>query len=142
MRIGWVEFDPESCAITQVCGMSYRDHVETRTACQEAVYGEARMKAALYCRVSTEVQGESGYSLRQQLEALRRYCNAHDLEVVGQFEDRASGVSLDRLGLDALRDVVSAGSIEVVLARIGIGSPVSQPTTTSYARNSSSTVRV
>ena len=59
------------------------------------------MKAALYCRVSTEEQGKSGYSLRQQLETLRRYCDAHDLEVVGEFEDKASGASLDRLGLDA-----------------------------------------
>ena len=75
------------------------------------------MKAALYCRVSTEEQGKSGYSLRQQLETLRRYCDAHDLEVVGEFEDKASGASLDRLGLDALRDAVSAGGVDVVLAQ-------------------------
>ena len=36
MRIGWVEFDPESDLIThdlitQVCAMSYRDHEVTRT---------------------------------------------------------------------------------------------------------------
>ena len=61
--------------------------------------------------------GESGYSLRQQIETLRRYCDAHDLEVVGEFEDRASGASLDRLGLDALRDAVSAGGVDVVLAQ-------------------------
>jgi site-specific DNA recombinase len=75
------------------------------------------MKAALYCRVSTEEQRKSGYSLRQQIEALRRYCDAHDLEVVGEFEDKASGASLDRLGLDALRDAVSAGGVDVVLAQ-------------------------
>jgi site-specific DNA recombinase len=75
------------------------------------------MKAALYCRVSTEEQAKSGYSLRQQMETLRRYCDAHDLEVVGEFEDRASGASLDRLGLDALRDAVSAGGVDVVLAQ-------------------------
>ena len=75
------------------------------------------MKAALYCRVSTEEQGKSGYSLRRQLEALRRYCNVHDLEVVGEFEDRASGASLDRPGLDALRDIVSAGGIDLVLCQ-------------------------
>ncbi len=75
------------------------------------------MKAALYCRASTEEQAKSGYSLRQQIEALRRNCDAHDLEVVGEFEDRASGASLDRLGLDALRDAVSAGGVDVVLAQ-------------------------
>jgi site-specific DNA recombinase len=75
------------------------------------------MKAALYCRVSTEEQAKSGYSLRQQIEALRRYCDAHDLEVVGVFEDRSSGASLDRPGLDTLRDVVSEGGIDLVLCQ-------------------------
>jgi predicted site-specific integrase-resolvase len=125
MRIDWEECDPESGVITQVLGRSCRDHDETRTyvrrdLCQEGVervYGEVRMKAALYCRVSTEEQAKSGYSLRQQMETLRRYCDAHDLEVVGEFEDRASGASLDRLGLDALRDAVSAGGVDVVLAQ-------------------------
>jgi site-specific DNA recombinase len=73
------------------------------------------MKAALYCRVSTEEQRNKGYSLRQQIEALRRHCDAHDLEVVGEFEDTASGASLDRHGLDALRDAVSAGGVDAVL---------------------------
>lgn len=31
MLVGWVEFKPESGLITQVRGMSYRDHEETRT---------------------------------------------------------------------------------------------------------------
>jgi site-specific DNA recombinase len=51
------------------------------------------------------------------METLRRYCDAHVLEVVGEFEDRASGASLDRLGLDVLRDAVSAGGVDVVLAQ-------------------------
>jgi hypothetical protein len=33
---------------------------------------------------------------------------------VGEFEDRAS---LDRLGLDALREVVSGGGVDVILAQ-------------------------
>jgi site-specific DNA recombinase len=75
------------------------------------------MKAALYCRVSTEEQAKTGFSLRQQLATLRRYCDAHALEVVGEFEDRASVASLDQLGFDALRDAVSAGGVDVVLAQ-------------------------
>jgi len=73
--------------------------------------------ALLYCRVSTEEQARSGYSLRQQIETLRRYCDAHDLEVVGVFEERASGASLDRPGLDTLRDVVAGGGIDLVLCQ-------------------------
>jgi site-specific DNA recombinase len=75
------------------------------------------VRAVLYARVSTEEQGNKGYSLRQQLEALREYCQQNKYEIVGEFEDRASGASLDRLGLDALRDAVSAGGVDVVLAQ-------------------------
>jgi hypothetical protein len=37
--------------------------------------------------------------------------------VVGEFEDRASRASLDRLGPDALREVVSGGGVDVILAQ-------------------------
>ena len=77
------------------------------------------MKVALYCRVSTEEQASSGFSLRQQLEALRRYCKDHDIEVVGEFQDTSSGANLDRPGLDALRDRISLGGVELVLCQDG-----------------------
>ena len=75
------------------------------------------MRAVLYARVSTEEQGNKGYSLRQQLEVLREYCQQNEYKIVGEFEDRSSGASLDRPGLDALRDAVSAGGVDVVLAQ-------------------------
>jgi len=75
------------------------------------------MKAALYCRVSTEEQGNKGYSLRQQLEALREYCQQHEYEIVGEFEDRVSGAYLNRPGLDTLRDLVADGGVDIVLAQ-------------------------
>ena len=75
------------------------------------------MRAVLYARVSTEEQGNKGYSLRQQLEALRSYCQENGIEVVAEYEDRASGGSLDRRGLDTLRDVVAGGGIDLVLAQ-------------------------
>ena len=34
------------------------------------------MKAAIYCRVSTEGQEQDGTSLQTQLEAYRTYCQA------------------------------------------------------------------
>jgi site-specific DNA recombinase len=70
------------------------------------------MKAALYCRVSTEEQAKSGYSLRQQIETLRRYCDAHALEEVGEFEDRASGGSLDS------QDSIPSGTLLPVVVSI------------------------
>jgi site-specific DNA recombinase len=80
-------------------------------------HGEVLVRAVLYARVSTEEQGNKGYSLRQQLEALRSYCKDHNIEIIAEFEDRASGASLDRPGLNALRDVVSSGAIDLVLTQ-------------------------
>lgn len=77
---------------------------------------EERMKAALYTRVSTEEQTK-GYSLRQQREALREYCDKNNYEVADEFEDHSSGASLPRPGLDRLRDLVAAGGIDLVLVQ-------------------------
>jgi site-specific DNA recombinase len=67
--------------------------------------------------VSTEEQGNKGYSLRQQLEALREYCQQNEYEIVGEFEDRVSGAYLNRPGLDTLRDLVADGGVDIVLAQ-------------------------
>ncbi len=74
------------------------------------------MKAILYARVSTKKQADEGFSLRQQLEALREYCEENDLEVVAEFEESFSGESLVRPALDDLLDLVEAGLVDVVLA--------------------------
>lgn len=49
------------------------------------------MKAVLYTRVSTDEQGESGYSLPSQLEACTRYAEDHHLEIVGCYSDDFTG---------------------------------------------------
>ena len=60
-----------------------------------------RRRAVLYARVSTEEQTK-GYSLRQQLEALRTYVASEGYEVVEECEDPGySGMFLDRPGLEA-----------------------------------------
>src|SRR5215217_8251551 len=51
-------------------------------------------RAILYARVSTDEQARSGYSLAQQ-----------------------SGASLERPGMDGVRDLVAAGGVSVVLAQ-------------------------
>ena len=38
------------------------------------------MKAAIYCRVSTECQEQDGTNLQTQLEACRKYCQARRYE--------------------------------------------------------------
>jgi site-specific DNA recombinase len=86
------------------------------------------VRALLYVRVSTSEQGTAGYSLRQQLEALRSYCKDNNIEVVAEFEDTSSGASLDRPGLDALRDTVSLGGIGPFYVRIVTALAGSLPT--------------
>jgi len=44
-------------------------------------------RAVLYARVSTDEQARSGYSLTQQLEALRVYAEAEGYEIVEEISD-------------------------------------------------------
>ena len=72
----------------------------------------------LYARVSTDEQARSGYSLAQQLEALRAYAAREGLGVLEEVADPGhSGASLERPGMDRVRDLVAAGNVSVVLAQ-------------------------
>jgi site-specific DNA recombinase len=72
----------------------------------------------LYARVSTDEQARSGYSLAQQLEALREYAAREGYEVLEEVVDAGqSGASLERPGMDRVRDLVAAGGVYVVLAQ-------------------------
>src|ERR687889_1115873 len=74
--------------------------------------------AILYARVSTDEQARSGYSLAQQLEALKDYAAREGYEVLEEVVDPGqSGASLERPGMDRVRDLVNAGGVSVVLAQ-------------------------
>ncbi len=80
--------------------------------------GYGPQKAVLYARVSTEEQATSGYSLAQQLEALREYAAREGYEVLEEVKDPGySGASLERPGLNRVRDLVAAGDVYVVMAQ-------------------------
>src|ERR671911_2207102 len=80
--------------------------------------GHGTKRAILYARVSTDEQARSGYSLAQQLEALRAHCEREGYEVLEEVSDPGqSGASLERPGMDRVRDLVAAGGISVVLAQ-------------------------
>lgn len=73
------------------------------------------MKIALYARVSSETQAKEG-TIQSQIEALRDYATTNQLEIVEEcLDDGYSGTTLDRPGLDRVRDLAMAGSIEGVL---------------------------
>ncbi|HEV2092220.1 MAG TPA: recombinase family protein [Rubrobacter sp.] len=72
----------------------------------------------LYARVSTDEQARSGYSLAQQMEALRGYAAREGYEVTEEVSDAGqSGASLERPGMDRVRDLVAAGGVAAVLAQ-------------------------
>jgi site-specific DNA recombinase len=80
--------------------------------------GHGPKRAILYARVSTDEQARSGYSLAQQLEALREYAAREGLQILEEVSDPGqSGASLERPGMDRVRDLVAAGGISVVLAQ-------------------------
>jgi site-specific DNA recombinase len=80
--------------------------------------GHGPKRAILYARVSTDEQARSGYSLAQQLEALRDYTAREGYEVLDEVVDPGqSGASLERPGMDRVRDLVAGGGISVVLAQ-------------------------
>ena len=75
-------------------------------------------KVVLYARVSTEEQAKTGYSLAQQLEALREHAAREGYGVLEEVTDPGqSGVSLERPGMDRVRDLVEGGGVSAVLAQ-------------------------
>jgi len=80
--------------------------------------GHGPKRAILYARVSTDEQARSGYSLAQQIEALREYAAREGYEVLEEVVDPGqSGASLERPGMDRVRDLVAAGGVTAVLAQ-------------------------
>ena len=80
--------------------------------------GHGPKRAILYARVSTDEQAKSGYSLAQQMEALREYAVSEGYEVLEEVTDPGqSEASLERPGMDRVRDLVAAGDVSVVLAQ-------------------------
>jgi site-specific DNA recombinase len=80
--------------------------------------GHGLKRAILYARVSTDEQARSGYSLAQQLEDLRAYAAHEGYEILEEVADPGqSGASLERPGIDRVRDLVAGGGVTVVLAQ-------------------------
>ena len=74
------------------------------------------MKAAIYCRVSTEDQGREGTSLQSQLEACQKIAEERGYEVNDKYVIREvySGLTLDRPDLAKLRDWFYSGEVNAV----------------------------
>jgi len=74
--------------------------------------------AAIYARVSSEQQREEN-TIASQTASLIEFASSHDLQVPAEwvFEDEGySGATLERPGLERVRDLAAEGQIQVVLA--------------------------
>jgi site-specific DNA recombinase len=80
--------------------------------------GHTPKRAILYARVYRRAGEERLLSLAQQIEALRSYATCEGYEVLEEIQDLGqSGASLERPGMDRVRDLVAAGGVSVVLAQ-------------------------
>ena len=59
----------------------------------------------IYCRVSTTKQGEDGISLEAQLQKSRDWAVSNGCQVLGEFQDVASGSKDSREGMNAAVDL-------------------------------------
>jgi site-specific DNA recombinase len=78
--------------------------------------GHGPKRTILYARVSGEEQVKKGYSLADQLDALREWCSENDYEILDEVQDRGfSGAYLERPGLDRIREMVALGDVDAVM---------------------------
>lgn len=74
------------------------------------------MRVALYPRVSSIESAENGYSIADQTEKLKKYCEVMNWDVYKIYTDPGySGATLDRPGLQELIKDVEAGLIDKVV---------------------------
>ena len=73
------------------------------------------MRVACYCRVSTQEQVTEGYSLEEQAERLKKYCDAMGWDVFKVYTDGGfSGSNIKRPALESLIRDIRAHQIDIV----------------------------
>jgi len=73
------------------------------------------MKTIIYARVSSDKQAKN-QTIQSQLEVLREYANRENLEVIQEIlDDGFSGTTLNRPGMDEVRELFRAGKAEAIL---------------------------
>ena len=55
-----------------------------------------KKKAVIYTRVSTDAQAEKGYSLRDQEDMIRRYCEHNSIQILEHFQEDHSAKDFNR----------------------------------------------
>lgn len=74
------------------------------------------MLVALYPRVSTQEQAQNGNSIDEQIDRMKKYCEAMNWTVFGVYTDAGySGATTDRPALQRMIKDIKAGKIDKVL---------------------------
>ena len=78
-------------------------------------YVKKQIRVALYVRVSTQEQAQEGYSIKEQIDRLQKYAEAHDWLVVKIYTDAGhSGANMERPALQEMMDDIISGKIDKV----------------------------
>ncbi|WP_102330602.1 recombinase family protein [Dehalogenimonas etheniformans] len=104
----------ETCGIKSSCLISERD-VECRNISLKESPMPQALKAAIYCRVSTDDQEREGTSLQTQQAACETYCQQKGFNVTHRFIETFSGLTLDRLKLRDLQGKARAREFDVIV---------------------------
>ena len=73
-------------------------------------------RVAIYVRVSTQEQAKEGYSVGEQTDRLRKFCEAHGWIIVKVYIDAGhSGANTDRPALQEMIEDMKAGKLDKVL---------------------------
>ncbi len=83
---------------------------------KKKVENPPKERVAIYCRVSTRNQGESGLSLENQRIRCTKYCEDHDYEIAKIYIDVASAKDMDRPEMDKLRASAKDNEFEILMA--------------------------
>ncbi len=75
-----------------------------------------KKRVFVYLRVSTDTQAEEGYSLSEQEERLRKYCEAMGWVLVKIYTDGGfTGANMDRPALQEMIKAIEKGEADIVL---------------------------
>jgi DNA invertase Pin-like site-specific DNA recombinase len=77
--------------------------------------GADLVRVVAYYRVSTDVQGASGYGLEAQRDRVTRECSSRGWEIVHEAHDIASAKSLDRIMLTRALGMLQAGEADALM---------------------------
>lgn len=75
-----------------------------------------KIKVVIYVRVSTQEQAKEGYSIGEQIDRLKKYCEAMGWEIVRIFIDPGySGGSTDRPGITEMIEFIETNNVDKVV---------------------------